>query len=300
MRFQNDYYSYGRLFDRVHELGGISGFAHQGMSFHGYRGMTMNVLAGKVDFLELAQFCVAGGPIHTEHYYRFLDMGFRLTALAGSDFPWCGRGPRGGPQRTSQIGDARFYTYVGEEFSFDNWLSAVKAGRTFATTGPIVELTVNDKLPGDTLDVSKGATLSLSAKAYGDGSRVALENLEIVAHGEVLNKVSSDGKSGQQLAIELQLPAERGVWIAARASAGPGYVAHTTPVYVTVDDGGFHNPKTLERNLQLSESDMRELEQELEDPGDRLDNEAWRHAEQLRRQIAETRGALEALGRRLR
>ncbi len=117
MRFQRDYYSYDRLFDRVHELGGVSGFAHQGMSFHGYRGMTMNVLRNKIDFLELLQFCVADGPIHTDHYYRFLDLGFPITALAGSDFPWCGRDSRAG-QRTSQIGDARFYTYTGEDFSF--------------------------------------------------------------------------------------------------------------------------------------------------------------------------------------
>ncbi|MCP5118307.1 MAG: hypothetical protein GY953_46435 [bacterium] len=63
VRFRDDYYAYGRLFDRVHELNGVSGFAHQGVSFHGYRGMTLNVLRGKVDFLELAQFCVAEGPL---------------------------------------------------------------------------------------------------------------------------------------------------------------------------------------------------------------------------------------------
>jgi hypothetical protein len=81
------------LFDKVRSLGGVTGFAHQGMSFHGYRGMTLNVLRGKVDFLELAQFCVAQGPLALDHYYHFLDLGYKLTALAGSDFPWCGRGP---------------------------------------------------------------------------------------------------------------------------------------------------------------------------------------------------------------
>ena len=84
------------LFDRVHELGGVTGFAHQAMSFHGYRGMALNTLRGKTDFLELAQFCVPEGPLATEHYYEFLDMGFKLTALAGSDFPWCGVGPQYG------------------------------------------------------------------------------------------------------------------------------------------------------------------------------------------------------------
>ncbi len=298
VRFQTDYYSYGRLFDRVHELGGISGFAHQGMSFHGYRGMTVNVLAGKLDFLELAQFCVPNGPIHTEHYYRFLDLGFRLTALAGSDFPWCGRGGAGDPKRFSQIGDARFYTYVGEDFSFDNWLSAVKAGRTFATTGPVVELTVNGKLPGDSVDVPSGATLQISAHAFGDGSRIGLTELEIVGHGETLRRATGQGE--EQLSVELQLPVRQGIWIAARAAAGPGFVAHTTPVYVSVDGGGFHNPKTLETNLERCERDLADLEREIRNPGQRLNSEAWRHAEQLRRQIAETRETLLALGARLK
>ena len=94
------------------------------MSFHGYRGMTMDVLQEKVDFLELLQFCVDGGPLLTDHYYFFLDLGFKLTATAGSDFPWCGNGPRFGVEGAkwkSRIGDARFYTYIQDDFSFDKW-----------------------------------------------------------------------------------------------------------------------------------------------------------------------------------
>ncbi|MCZ6674129.1 MAG: hypothetical protein O7C75_14460, partial [Verrucomicrobia bacterium] len=59
-RFQKEYYFYDRVFDRVHELNGLTGYAHQGMSFHGYRGMTLNILQENVDFLELLQFCVDG------------------------------------------------------------------------------------------------------------------------------------------------------------------------------------------------------------------------------------------------
>ena len=298
VRFRDDYYSYGRVFDRVHELGGISGFAHQGMSFHGYRGMTVNVLSGKLDFLELAQFCVPDGPIHTEHYYRFLDLGFRLTALAGSDFPWCGRGERGDPDRFSQIGDARFYTHVGADLTFDKWLAAVKAGRTFATTGPIIDLKVNDSLPGSLVDVARGETVRIVASAYGDGSRIGLTELEIVGHGETVKRAT--GQKVDRLSLELDLDVSQGIWIAARASAGPGFVAHTTPVYVTVDGGGFHNPETFDRNLERCERDLADLESELRDPGSQLDSEAWRHAASLRRQIAETREALRVLAARLK
>jgi hypothetical protein len=33
--------------------------------------MALDALGGKIDFLELIQFCVQAGPIAVEHYYRF-------------------------------------------------------------------------------------------------------------------------------------------------------------------------------------------------------------------------------------
>ncbi len=297
VRFPRDYYNYGRVFDRVHELGGVSGYAHQGASFHGYRGMTLDAIRGRLDFLELAQFCVPGGPIITEHYYHFLDLGIPLTALAGSDFPWCGRGPRFGLESGhSQIGDARFYTYVGDQFTFDRWLAAVKAGHTFATTGPIVELEVNDRLPGDTIDVSAGATVHVRATARGHREVVPLSELEIVVHGEVIKRTSG---SPEELTIDMALPVERGIWIAARAAAGRLQAAHTTPVYVTVNGEGFHNPKTAPRYLELSEKYLQEIEAELANPGNALDNQAWRHRQGLENLIAETREELRLLSSRL-
>ena len=142
VRMSRDYYSFDRLFDRVHELGGVTGFAHQGMSFHGYRGMALNTLRGKTDFLELAQFCVPEGPLATEHYYRFLDLGYKLTALAGSDFPWCG-------PKFAQIGNARFTRTRAGRSHIERWFAAMQAGHTFVTTGPMLFLTVNGKMPGD-------------------------------------------------------------------------------------------------------------------------------------------------------
>ncbi len=295
VRFRDDYYSFGRVFDRVHELNGISGFAHQATTFHGYRGMVLTALAGKVDFVELVQFCAADGPLVTEHYYHFLDLGIPLTALAGSDFPWCGLGPRYGLETgSSQIGDARFYTYLGGALTFESWLDNVKAGHTFATTGPILELTVGGKLPGDTLDVAPGATVPAVARAYGHPEQVPLSELEIVVHGEVASRASG---SPDSLVIETQLPAEQGFWVAARARAGRFQYAHTTPVYVTVNGGGFRNPKTLGRNIELAESYLRQIEEELANPGTRLDNQAARHREKLESQIAAARGRLQEMSR---
>jgi hypothetical protein len=287
VRMQRDYYSFGRLFDRVHELGGVTGFAHQAMSFHGYRGMALNTLRGKTDFLELAQFCVPEGPLALEHYYRFLDLGYKLTALAGSDFPWCG-------QRFAQIGNARFYAYAGDRLSYDRWFAALQAGHTFVTTGPMLFLKVNGKLPGDSVDVPRGAKLRISAEAFGQAGQVPLRSLELVGHGKVLAQ-AAPGNPGH-LTVDLELPVDHGIWIAAKCEAGPGQVAHTTPVYVTVAGGGFANRETLRSNIGIAEGYLKEVEEELAHPGNQLDNQASRHRAELERQIAEARGKLRDLG----
>jgi hypothetical protein len=298
VRMQQDYYSFDRLFDRVHELGGVTGFAHQAMSFHGYRGMALNTIRGKTDFLELAQFCEPEGPLAVQHYYEFLDMGLKLTALAGSDFPWCGVGPQYGfsEPRFAQIGNARFYAYAGGALTFERYMAALKAGHTFVTTGPMLFLTVNGKMPGDAIDVAGGSKLEISAEAYGTSGQTPLRALEIVGHGKVLAR--SQGKDAAHLTVDLELPVDRGIWIAARCDAGQGQVAHTTPVYVTVNGGGFHNPETLHRNLEVAEGYLKEVEQDLANPGNNLDRQATRHRAQLERQIGEARSQLKNMAAR--
>lgn len=294
VRFRDEYYLYDNVFDRVHELGGLTGYAHQGMSFHGYRGMTLDILQQKVDFLELLQFCVEGGPLLTDHYYFFLDLGYKLTATAGSDFPWCGKGPRFGVEGAkwnAQIGNARFYTYVAGEFTFEKWKENFKAGHTFVSSGPIIDLKVNGKIPGDELQVNKGEEVTISAEAFGHSEQIPLQNLQIIGHGKVLKSVSAENpdQSPDQLSLKMNLKTDQGIWIAARCQAGPAQVAHTTPVYITVDGRGFFNSATAQQNLETCEKYLQEIEEAIENPPDRVDYNIQRYKKGMSRRIAETR-----------
>ena len=297
------YYGYDRTFDRVHELGGVSGYAHQAMTFHGYRGMTLDVLQRKLDFLELMQFCAPSGPLVTTHYYHFLDLGFPLTALAGSDFPWCGRNKAFGAAEDEgpRIGDARFYTHVDGPLTFEGWIAGVKAGRTFVTTGPMLDLKVDDALPGTTLERREGDTLRIAVEARGHATDVPLRDLELVVHGEVMKSASAGdaGQSAERLHLthDLRVGAH-GVWVAARARGGPTQAAHTTPVYVRANGQGFANPATARRYLELSESYLREIEAELAKPGTAVNDQLSRYREGIERRIADTRRILAELGQR--
>ena len=295
------YYGYDRTFDRVHELGGVTGYAHQAMTFHGYRGMTLDVLQRKLDFVELMQFCAPTGPLITTHYYHFLDLGFPLTALAGSDFPWCGRNKAFGAAEDEgpRIGDARFYTYVEGPLTFDGWIGGLKAGHTFATTGPMLDLRVDEARPGTTLERRTGDTLKVVVEARGHRTDVPLRDLELVVHGEVIRAVTARdaGQSTERLVLSYDLPiGGHGIWIAARARGGPTQAAHTTPVYVRANGTGFANPATARRYLDLSEAYLREIEAELATPGTAVNNQLVRARDGMTRRIADTRAILAQLG----
>jgi hypothetical protein len=113
-------------------------------------------------------------------------------------------------------------------------------------------------MPGDALDVAAGSKLIISAEAYGHSGQAPLRSVEIVGHGKVLAR--SEGKDAAHLTVDLELPADHGIWIAAKCDAGRGQVAHATPVYVSVNGGGWDNPRTLRRNLGVPEGYLKEVE----------------------------------------
>lgn len=299
VRYSNEYYHYDKVFDKLHELGGLAGYAHHAETFHGYRGLTLDGLRGKVDVLEILQYCVDETPLRTEHYYHLLDLGFPVTATAGSDFPWCGQDHgHGPPERSARIGNARFYVYTDGPLTNQSWKAGLKAGHTVATSGPMLDFRVNNARPGDRLALQKGDQLTVSVQAFGHAKQVPLDKVELIGHGKVLASVSKTdaGQSASQLILTLKLDTlTRGIWLAARCFAGPQQAAHTTPIYVTVDGRGFHNPETAERYLKLSESYLREIEQELEKESHNPELRLWHYKKGLKTRIAETREVIEGL-----
>ncbi len=298
VRFRNQYYFYDMVFDKIHTLGGLTGYAHQGISVPWYqseRGMALDVLRGKVDFLEILQFCLEGGPLLTDAYYQYLDLGYKLTATAGSDFPWYTTSDP--PRWNARIGNVRFYTYVGKAFSFEKWKSNFKGGHTFVTSGPIIDLRVNGKLPGDELEVRKGDIVTIEAKAYGHPEQVPIQSLEVIGHGETIGLVvpNNADQTTRHLSISLDLPVEHGLWIAAKCTAGQVQVAHTTPIYVTVNGRGFQNPKTFQNYLDISEKHLHDLKAYISRRSDLVHHNGWRYKDGLTMRIEQTLNVIENL-----
>jgi hypothetical protein len=131
---------------------------------------------------------------------------------------------------------------------------------------------------------------------------VPLSRLELVSHGRVI-ATATPGRKGQttaHLSLALKVPAGRGGWIAARSYGAAGQAAHTTPVYVSVEGGGFHNPSTVPNYLGLSEMYLRELEHELSHRHNEPERQAWKYREGLETRIAEVRKIIAELREKLK
>jgi hypothetical protein len=272
VRDTDHYYLYDQVFDAVHAQGGLSGYAHvnSGM-FHVHRDMSLNVPRAKVDFVEILQFNTLG----TDLYYDFLNLGFKLTASAGSDVPWGGT-----------IGEVRAYAYLDRRpFSADAWFDAFRRGRTFTTSGPMLEFQVDRALPGDELQLKSDRPLQIHARAWGDPKRMAPVRLEVIRHGAVIRAADSTDPQKTEATLDFTLDAGPGCWLAARARAGDGTSAHTTPVYIVREGLRFWKFDGVEDLLAKRLASLVEVEQMVGEAR-RLDAQGQLESDRARKQLA--------------
>jgi hypothetical protein len=128
-----------------------------------------------------------------------------LTATAGTD------------KMTTfvTVGSNRVYALVEGEFNYENWIRALRAGRTFITNSPILRFTVNNNQSGQTLKVSGAAQSTLSIQAAAE-SQLPYDRLEIVVNGVVVADATPSGKR-HKAEIHLEYKAAKSCWVAARA-----------------------------------------------------------------------------------
>ncbi len=247
VRDTEQYYLYDTVFDEVHRQGGLSGYAHTNSGiFQVHRDMSINIPKEKIDFIEVLQFAKLG----TDLYYDFLNLGFKVTASAGSDVPWGG-----------SVGEVRVYAYVGKKhFTADRWFEAVRRGNTFVTNGLMLDFTVQGARPGEEVNVTDDRPLRVKARAWGDARRDVPAKLEIIVHGTPIKTITSERADQASLEADFTVPSGNGFWIAARAEGREGTRAHTTPVYVVRKGLRFWKYDSVSELVGKREASLAEVE----------------------------------------
>jgi hypothetical protein len=223
-----------------------------------YAEVVADIILGKVDAVEIREFF---GPtldsFGIREWYRFLNLGYRVAAVGGTDKMSAGM-PLGGVRTYARLGD--------EAFSFANWGKAVRAGRTFTTSGPLIGLEVEGKTLGDEIRLPRGGG-SLNVHAWAE-STCPFDVLQVVVSGQVV----AEGKAaegGCEASLRASVRIDRSGWIASRCigkakawHCWPVHIAaHTSPVYVKVgDDGGPFSPSDAAYMLTMLEGGLTWLE----------------------------------------
>ncbi len=204
----------------------------------------VDVALGKVDYYEALGF--VDDPMATAHvWYRILNCGYRVPAGAGTDAMANFASLRG------PVGMNRVYVRSGRPLNYRRWLDSLKAGRSFATNGPLLEFTVNGKGVGDELRLPAGdhrVTARVSLR-----SNVAIDHLEIVGNGEIVRDIPLEGDR-TSASLLVRLPVHRSGWYLLRARSDKAMYpildlypyATTSPIYVTVGDGPIRSAEDAE------------------------------------------------------
>ena len=191
------------------------------------KGLPIYAALGKIDTMDAMG---SNDQASSALYQRLLNCGFRLTASAGTD---CFLNRLG----SNPPGTERVYAKVKEPFSYAGWIEGLRAGRSFVTNGPMLELKVDDKEIGDVLAAATPTTVTVKASA---AAAYPLTRLELLHDGKVIaSRVPEKGQSTIELSERIKL--EQSGWLGLRAlgpaqpeTKGESLYALTSPVYVTI------------------------------------------------------------------
>jgi hypothetical protein len=224
-----------------------------------------DLIRGEIDALELDP----NSPHRVRHWYQLLNAGLRVP-LVGASAKASNRTPLGALRTVARLDPAT-------EFDLTAWIEAVRAGRTFVTTGPFLAFEVDGTGPGAVIQRPSGVG-PLRAR-FGARGQAPIHRVELIANGAVVT-------SGQGAAIDYQFELPAGGWVAARCLDGGRLLAHTSPVYVQVEgarppvdrsavaflddhlkrtrdwvvtEGHFNHPKSRDHLLEIIDSACQQL-----------------------------------------
>ena len=218
----------------AHAQGGLAGFMHPYLNWPRTPAAAASTLIALDAALGLGDFYDITSLYSDElgsaaFYYHLLNAGFKLPATGGTDnFSDVWRDPPPGSDRT--------FALIDGPLSVRSWLDAVRRGRTFTSTGPLIFIDVDGHKPGDEIALSATGPRAVHVKAEAL-SITPVDSLQIVVNGEIAKTVAATDKAHVTFDGSVDMP--EGGWIAARAIGpnskyiGDDYAfAHTSPIYV--------------------------------------------------------------------
>lgn len=201
-----------------------------------------SLAAGRLDAVNIFDGSVRSS--YKDSFYRYLNSGFRVPFSTGTDW--------------FLYDFSRTYVEMTGPASVESWLTGLKAGRSFITNGPLLELRVDGKSPGETVELRAPDVVAVEARGLG---RVEFGRIELVCNGAVVRQAASHADGGHfdaELSFEIDITSP--CWLALRTPPPPvanddelqqrvprnelgrDLFAHTSAVHVTVAGRNHFDP----------------------------------------------------------
>ena len=230
----------GAIADLAHAQGALVGYVHpfdneidpakeKSLS----NTLPADVANGKVDYMEIVGF--SDHKSTAAIWYRLLNLGYRIPAGAGTDAMANYASLRG------PVGMNRVFLDTGGDASPTALKAALKAGRTFASNGPLLGLELSGKRPGDTVSLTAPGKARFRIALR---SPVAVDHLELVQNGKVVKSFALTGDR-RRLDADGELQIDTSGWLLLRAwndGADPQVLdlypyGTTSPIYLELPGG---------------------------------------------------------------
>jgi hypothetical protein len=201
-----------------------------------------NIVDGLVDAIEMCTFNPYDAQVSQvglADWYRYLNLGYHLPVAGGSDKM----------AASMLLGGIRTYAQLaGRPFTYDNWMSAVRAGNTFVTVGPLAHLSVEGLAPGQVLRLpAGGGQVNLSWRV--ESALVPIEQVEVVVGGRAVDgsHTAAAGSAPYLASGTARVSVRNSTWIALRVRGSlrrrpRDIAAHTSAVQVLVGDRPIFSP----------------------------------------------------------
>jgi hypothetical protein len=189
------------------------------------KGLPVDAALGRIDTLDVMG---SGYGASQGLWYRLLNCGFRIPAAAGTDV-FLNRITSYPP------GWGRCYVKVTNALSYAEWMRGQSAGRSFVTTGPMLQWSADGREAGDTLRLDVPRKVRVRARAT---SQFVMKSLELIHNGVIIS-TNTEATNERDWVLEQEVKLDRAGWIAVRCASannslpgGSTLFAHGNPIYI--------------------------------------------------------------------
>ena len=166
-------------------------------------------------------------------YYTLLNCGFNIKPTGGT-----ASGVHPVP-----FAFGRVYAHLPNGFDYEQWMKQLESGRTFVTTGPLMDARFNSRYSGATIQVDNSSDFIARVEGTID-SEHPLTSIDVIVNGQVATTIKPQPEKtnvgGFRTGFETNFKIDGSSWVAVRCfeslPEGKRFrFAHTAPAYYNVD-----------------------------------------------------------------